>query len=41
METLYYAMRGRARACWSTIKHIDGIETLNAKYREQYDKASA
>ncbi len=41
METLYYAMRGAARACWSTIKHIDGIEALNAKYREKHEKETA
>ena len=27
-ETLMYAMRGAARATWSTIKHIPGIEDL-------------
>jgi len=40
MEALYYAMRGRARAAWSTIQYIDGIEDLNKKYEEQYKKAS-
>jgi len=40
MEALYYAMRGRARAAWSTITYIDGIEDLNKKYEEQYKKAS-
>ncbi len=38
METLYYAMRGAARACWSTIKHINGIEDLNQKYKAAYDR---
>ncbi len=38
METLYYAMRGAARAAWSTIKHIDGIEELNKRYREKLDR---
>jgi alkylhydroperoxidase/carboxymuconolactone decarboxylase family protein YurZ len=37
METLYYAMRGRARAAWSTIKYIDGIEDLNKKYKERFE----
>lgn len=40
MEALYYAMRGRARAAWSTIKHIDGIEDLNKKYEAKYKAAS-
>lgn len=38
METLYYAMRGRARAAWSTIKYIDGIEDLNKKYKEHFER---
>lgn len=38
METLYYAMRGAARATWSTIKHIDGIEDLNATLKAAYDR---
>ena len=38
METLYYAMRGRARAAWSTIKYIDGIEDLNKKYKERFER---
>ena len=28
-ETLMYAMRGRARAAWSTIKYIPEIEDIN------------
>jgi alkylhydroperoxidase/carboxymuconolactone decarboxylase family protein YurZ len=40
MEALYYAMRGRARAAWSTIKYIDGIEDLNKKYQEKYREAT-
>jgi alkylhydroperoxidase/carboxymuconolactone decarboxylase family protein YurZ len=40
MEALYYAMRGRARAAWSTIKHIDGIEDLNKQYEAKYKQAS-
>jgi alkylhydroperoxidase/carboxymuconolactone decarboxylase family protein YurZ len=39
METLYYAMRSRARAAWSTIKHIDGVEALNKRYEEQFKQA--
>jgi alkylhydroperoxidase/carboxymuconolactone decarboxylase family protein YurZ len=38
METLYYAMRGAARASWSTIKYIDGIEDLNKKWKEKYER---
>jgi len=37
METLFYAMRGRARAAWSTIKYIDGVEDLNKKYKERFE----
>ncbi len=40
MEALYYAMRGRARAAWSTIKYIDGIEDLNKKYEAKYKQAA-
>jgi alkylhydroperoxidase/carboxymuconolactone decarboxylase family protein YurZ len=38
METLYYAMRGAARATWSTIKYIDGIEDLNKTYKTTYER---
>lgn len=38
METLYYAMRGAARASWSTIKYIDGIEDLNKKWKKKYER---
>lgn len=38
METLYYAMRGAARATWSTIKYIDGIEDLNKTYKLAYER---
>jgi hypothetical protein len=37
-ETLYYAMRGAARATWSTIKHIDGIEDLNKSWKTKYER---
>jgi alkylhydroperoxidase/carboxymuconolactone decarboxylase family protein YurZ len=37
-ETLYYAMRGRARAAWSTIKYIDGVEDLNKKYKDLFER---
>ncbi len=40
METLYYAMRGAARATWSTIKHIDGVEDLNKKYKDKFDRGA-
>jgi len=39
METLYYATRGAARAAWRTIKYIDGIEDLNKKWKEKYERA--
>jgi alkylhydroperoxidase/carboxymuconolactone decarboxylase family protein YurZ len=35
-ETLMYAMRGRARAAWSTIKYIPGIEDLNKEWKTTY-----
>ncbi|MFZ1058953.1 MAG: hypothetical protein WAP47_07160 [Candidatus Rokuibacteriota bacterium] len=38
MGTLYYAMRGAARAAWSTIKHIDGIEDLNKGYKTTFER---
>lgn len=38
METLYYAMRGAARATWSTIKYIDGIEDLNKAYKTRLER---
>lgn len=41
METLYYAMRARARAAWSTIKYIDGVEELNKKYEAKFKAAEA
>jgi hypothetical protein len=37
-ETLYYAMRGAARATWSTIKHIDGIEDRNKEWKTAYGR---
>ena len=37
-ETLYYAMRGAARATWSTIKHIEGIEGLNKGWKTKYER---
>jgi alkylhydroperoxidase/carboxymuconolactone decarboxylase family protein YurZ len=40
METLYYAMRGAARATWSTIKYIDGVEDLNKKYKDTFERGS-
>jgi len=39
-ETLYYAMRGAARAAWSTIKHIDGVEDLNKKYKDRFERGT-
>ena len=37
-ETLMYAMRGRARAAWSTIKYIDGIDDLNKEWKTKYER---
>lgn len=37
-ETLYYAMRGAARATWSTIKYIPGIEDLNKEWKTKYEQ---
>ncbi len=37
-ETLYYAMRGAARATWSTIKYIPGIEDLNKEWKTKYER---
>lgn len=39
-ETLYYAMRGAARATWSTIKHIPGIEDVNKHWHTEYERES-
>jgi alkylhydroperoxidase/carboxymuconolactone decarboxylase family protein YurZ len=36
-ETLMYAMRGAARATWSTIKHIPGIEELAKEWKTIYE----
>ncbi len=41
MEALYIAMRGGARAVWSTIKHIPGVEDLNKEYQKGYEKESS
>lgn len=38
MEALYYAMRGAARATWSTIKYIEGIEDLNKVYKTTFER---
>jgi alkylhydroperoxidase/carboxymuconolactone decarboxylase family protein YurZ len=37
-ETLMYAMRGRARAAWSTIKYIPEIEDINKDWKTQYER---
>ncbi len=39
-ETLYYAMRGAARATWSTIKTIPGIEDFNKEWKTAYEQES-
>jgi alkylhydroperoxidase/carboxymuconolactone decarboxylase family protein YurZ len=37
-EALYYAMRGAARATWSTIKCIPGIEDLNKEWKIKHER---
>ncbi len=37
-ETLYYAMRGAARATWSTIKYIEGIDDLNKEWKTTFER---
>ncbi len=37
-ETLYYAMRGAARATWSTIKYIPGVEDLAKTWQTVYER---
>ena len=39
-ETLMYAMRGAARATWSTIKHIPGIEDVNKEWKTKFERES-
>jgi len=36
-ETLMYAMRGAARATWSTINQIPGIEDLNKEWKTRFE----
>jgi len=40
-ETLMFAMRGRARAAWSTIKYIPGVEDLNKEWKTTFERESA
>ena len=37
-ETLYYAMWATARATWSTIKYIPGIEDVNKGWQTQHER---
>ncbi|OGK99143.1 MAG: hypothetical protein A3E31_07650 [Candidatus Rokubacteria bacterium RIFCSPHIGHO2_12_FULL_73_22] len=37
-ETLMYAMRGAARASWSTIKVIPGVEDLNKAWKTTFER---
>ena len=37
-ETLMYAMRGAARATWSTIKLIPGIEDNNKEWKTKFER---
>jgi hypothetical protein len=36
-----YAMRGAARAAWSTIKYIPGIEDLAKEWKSTYEREGA
>ena len=40
-ETLMYAMRGRARAAWSTIKYIPDIEDKNKDWKTTFEHEHA
>lgn len=33
-----YAMRGRARAAWSTIKYIPEIDDVNKSWKTTYER---
>ena len=37
-ETLMYAMRSAARATWSTIKLIPGIEDVNKEWKTKFER---
>lgn len=37
-EALYLAMRGAARATWSTIKIIPGVEDLNKAWKTAFER---
>ena len=37
-ETLMYAMRGRARAAWSTIKYVPDIEDKNKEWKTVFER---
>ena len=37
-ETLMFAMRGAARATWSTIKVIPGVEDLNKEWKTSFER---
>ena len=37
-ETLMYAMRGRERAAWSTIKYIPDIEDRNKEWKTTFER---
>jgi hypothetical protein len=37
-EIVMYAMRGRARAAWNTIKTIPDIEDINKEWRTTYER---
>ena len=40
-ETLMYAMRGAARATWSTIKYIPGVEDLNKEWKTTFERQTS
>ena len=37
-KTLMFAMRGAARATWSTIKVIPGVEDLNKEWKTTFER---
>src|SRR3989442_12828068 len=36
-----YAMRGAARATWSTIKYIPGVEDLNKEWKTKFERETS
>jgi len=36
-----YAMRGAARATWSTIKYVPGVEDLNKEWKTKFERETS